>query len=272
MIKINFWMSFRIILDSREKHLAACLDELKISYESKTLDLGDIIITTDKEKHFGNSEVENAKMKLLKNDDCKESEKKPNSDSPITLVFERKRFTDLNSSMADGRYHEQKKRYLSLPKGTMFYILEDDDNRFEQLSYKKFIGMYVNTMLRDQIPVFICRSLAETANLLVKVKSAVEEFGIDYRDKLPTCGLDSSQIKKKRNSGKDVYLAQLTCFSGINRKKAEAIAELYPSMSDLIANLKNNSFKVRGIGPVLIKTLKDGLFFNSENKPKIVFE
>lgn len=265
-------MSFRIILDSRERHLATCLEGLKTSFESKTLDLGDIIITNNKGNHIENSDVENAKMKLLKSDDCKEPEQKSNSDTPITLVIERKRFTDLKASIADGRYHEQKSRYLRLPKGTMFYILEDDDNRFEQLSYQQFIGMYVNTILRDQIPVFICRSLEETANLLIKIKSAVEEFGIDYRDKIPTCGLDSSQIKKKRNSGKDVYLAQLTCFSGINRKKAETIAELYPSMSDLITHLQNNSFKVRGIGPVLIKTLKDGLFFNSENKPKIVFE
>lgn len=268
-------MSFRIILDSRERHLATCLQRMNMLLEEpQTLDLGDILITNSSEKlkNTGISETDKAAMKLLKEERI-ESENKSNSDSPtITLVIERKRFTDLKASLADGRYHEQKSRYLRLPKGTVFYILEDDDNHFEQLEYQKFLGMYVNTILRDQIPVFITRSLDETAKLLIKIKSAVEEFGIDYRDKIPTCGLESSQIKKKRNSGKDVYLAQLTCFSGINRKKAEAIAEIYPSMPDLILNLQNNSFKVRGIGPVLIKTLKDGLFFASENKTKIVFE
>jgi ERCC4-type nuclease len=265
-------MSFRIILDSREKHLITCLEAMKVAINSKTLDLGDIIITNSSENHPVNSEVECAKSKLLKGSDEDKKDSKQSSEGAITLVVERKRFTDLKASISDGRYHEQKSRYLRLPKGTMFYILEDDDNRFEQLDFQQFLGMYVHTILRDQIPVFITRSLEETAKLLIKMKAAVEEFGIDYRDKIPTCGLDSSQIKKKRNSGKDVYLAQLTCFSGINRKKAEAIAELYPSMPDLISHLKDNSFKVRGIGTVLIKTLKDGLFFETENKKKIVFE
>jgi len=268
-------MPFRLILDSREQHLATCLQGLKIKFEPpKTLDLGDILITNSSETTHApdNSEVNKSKMKLLK-EEKKEPENNSTSKSQqITLVIERKRFTDLKASISDGRYHEQKGRYLQLPKGTVFYILEDDDPRFEKLGYQQFLGMYVNTILRDQIPVFITRSLEETAYLLVKIKSTVEEFGLDYRDKIPTCGLDSSQIKKKRNYGKDVYLAQLTCFSGINRKKAEAIAEIYPSMSDLMSSLQNDSFKVKGVGKVLIETLKDGLFFTPESKPKIVFE
>lgn len=265
-------MSFRVILDLRERHLATCLESLKVPFDSKILDLGDIIITNNSEisKKSDVSEAEKSKMKLLK-EDIEENKLESNS-SPITIVIERKRFTDLKASLADGRYHEQKSRYLRLPKGTVFYILEDDDNRFEQLNYQQFIGMYVNTMLRDQIPVFISRSLEETARILMKIRDAVQEFGIDYRDKIPTCGLEDSQIKKKRNSGRDVYLAHLTCFSGINKKKAESIARHYPSMSDLISSLQNNSFKVKGVGPVLIKNLKDGLFFKTESKAKIVFE
>lgn len=268
-------MSFRIILDSRERHLITCLQRLNVIVEEpRTLDLGDILITNGadnvKDVKDVDDQTRKAASKLLK-EDVKLDNKSESEVTPITLVIERKRFTDLKASLADGRYHEQKSRYLRLPKGTVFYILEDDDNKFEQLGYQQFIGMYVNTILRDQIPVFITRSLEETAKLLVKIKTSVEEFGLDYRDKIPTCGLDSSQIKKKRNSGKDVYLAQLTCFSGINRKKAESIAEIYHSMSDLISSLRDNSFKVRGVGPVLIKTLKDGLFFN-ENKAKIVFK
>lgn len=251
-------MAFRIILDMRERHLAENLQALKVSFELRTLDLGDIIITNDPHSpSISNTETNNAASRLL---GSSKNEEKIEPGDAITLVIERKSFTDLKASLSDGRYHEQKSRYLQLPRGTIFYILEDNDPRYEQLDQKQFLGMYIHTMIRDQIGVFLTRSLEETAKTLIKIRDTIEEFGLNYRDKVPICKLNESQIKKKKAYGKDVYIQHLCCFPGINKTKAQNIASVYPSMIELIESLKHEQFKVKGIGKKLIAGIKDGIF------------
>ena len=273
-------MPFRIILDERERHLALALRGRNVAFELRTLDLGDILITNAPlSSVIADPDVSSAASRLLggSNVGGSKDEEKITAEPPITLVIERKSFTDLRGSLADGRYHNQKSRYLQLPRGTVFYLLEDNDPRFEKLDHAQFLGMYVHTVVRDQMGVFLTRSLDETAQFLIKLKATVEEFGLDYRDRIPSCGLEATQIKKKKIVGKDVYLQQLACFPGINKAKADLIAALYPSMSQLIQALRDGSFKVKGVGPVLTTGMKEGLFCSEGStpdrlKPQVVFQ
>lgn len=273
-------MSFGFILDTREHHITKIFKDRSIPFPTPKpqLDLGDILITNCKTR--GNSDnklledkssinVRAAASKLLGSKEVIE-EKIETDSSPITLVIERKTFTDLKASMADGRYHEQKSRYLQLPKGTVFYILEDNDPQFKSLDYSAYLGMYTHTIMRDGITVFVTRSMEETVDLLLKIKETVEKFGLNYIDKNP-CTVQTTQIKKKKAKGKEVYIQQLQCFPGISKTKASSIAERYECMSDLMSALNDESFKVKGIGPVLITGMKDGLFPQSK-KSKLVFD
>jgi ERCC4-type nuclease len=274
-------MSFGFILDTREHHITKIFKERSINFpEPKPqLDLGDILITncntgaTSSTKLLEDKSVRATANKLLgSKKEIVEEKIDNNTDSnPITLVIERKTFTDLKASMADGRYHEQKSRYLQLPKGTMFYILEDNDPQFKSLDYSAYLGMYTHTIMRDGITVFVTRSMEETVDLLLKMKETVEEFGLNYIDKNP-CTVQTTQIKKKKAKGKEVYIQQLQCFPGISKTKASSIADKYECMSDLMSALKNESFKVKGVGPVLIAGMKDGLFPQLSKKSKLVFD
>lgn len=226
-------MSVQLVFDTRETKLINLFGEMGVKFEIKQLDLGDILVV-----YNVNSLGETS-----------------------TIIIERKTFTDLQASLKDGRYHEQKSRYLSLPKGSVIYILENNDPKFETLGKKQFWGMYIHTIIRDSISVFLSSSLEETGNIIKGIMETIEKFGWGGK-----CSLKDSQVKKKKIEKDNVYLAQLCCFPGISSSKAKLIADVYPNLTDLINVIHNNKFKVKGIGPKILEKIKDGLKLTKTNK------
>ena len=114
--------NLEIIIDSREQKLyediiSRDLDVYtdKINIQYKTIDLGDIHI--------------------IYND--------------IVLIFERKTISDLQSSIQDGRYREQKSRMLANYKPEILSYIIEGDNILSTRSYNKskmLQGAYINTM------------------------------------------------------------------------------------------------------------------------------
>jgi ERCC4-type nuclease len=218
-------MQVSFILDTREHKLRKIFDENKIKYSVKQLDLGDIII-----------EIENDTGKYY-------------------IIIERKSYTDLKASLTDGRYRDQKSRYLQLGRDQVYYILENNDPEFSTLNKEAYYGMYIHTIIRDKIGVILSNSIQETFILLLKMAETFEKFGFNTETKME----ENTQIKKKKAVGIDVYKNQLCCISGISIKKANEIVKKYDTMEKLIFSIKNNTFEIKGFGKVLIKNIKEGL-------------
>jgi len=254
-------MPTKIVLDKREKGLIALFERDRADHETKQLDLGDVQILYSKEPFkTANFQATEAARKLLRtvsstSEHAIDDEEKAEDACPI--LIERKSFTDLKASMADGRYHEQKSRYKQLPHGSVYYILENNDPKYEQLGWKQYLGAYVHTVVRDDIPVLLTGSIEETYKMIVKISEAIDEFGIVPGS--TKVSAEASQIKKKKLSGKEVYKQQLCCFPGISSGKADAIAAVYPTITKLIDAISSGGFRVKGVGPVLVTKIKDGL-------------
>lgn len=254
-------MPTKIVIDKRERALITVFEQQSAEHETKQLDLGDIQILHSKGSLTEAKEVteSQAARKLLRTGDTskEESIEGENKTEVYSILIERKTFTDLKASMTDGRYHEQKSRYKQLPQGSVYYILENNDPDYEQLGWKQYMGAYIHTIMRDSIPVIITSSIDETYKIIIKMSQTLEEFGPSPNNKLaPT---EASQIKKKKVTGKDVYKQQLCCFPGISSGKAESIASAYPTITKLTEAIRSGTFKVKGIGPVLVAKIKDGL-------------
>jgi ERCC4-type nuclease len=252
-------MPIKYILDNRENRLRECFKSNKILFEEKQLDLGDIAILYSKSE-INNSNISDNANRLLKRQNTKD-EKIENNDPVYTILIERKSFTDLHSSISDGRYRDQKSRYIKLPKGSCYYILENNDPEFKTLDKKQYLGVYIHTILRDQIPVLITNGLIETFNFIIKMGETLEEFGFNGIDAQV---LEQTQIKKKKAKGKEVYKQQICCIPGISSKKADLIVAQYPNIISLIDSIKNDKFKVKGIGKVLIQNIKDSLLLSDK--------
>ena len=186
------------------------------------------------------------------------------------LIIERKSIRDLEASILDGRYREQRGRILAYcqEKNTRpMYILEGQlssgTGRLQKSAITKFINRLV---LHYQIPILQNNSTQETAEL---VKALVEQWATEdpqksIRKKTDQVRVtDGIHIQKKANAldHKTFAISCLAQCPGVSVKMAEAIITEFGTLADVmnaepeqIAQVKVGTRKV---GPVVSKRLND---------------
>ena len=193
-----------IKIDTREKSLIETFKEyysdIQICVEQ--LDIGDILIT---------------------NDFC-------------NILIERKTICDALASIKDGRWKNQKQRILD-NYDKCLYIIENDDifNNDRRLS-----SAYINTLLRDRIPIIFTNSVSNTAKLIKliydKLKENPSRFVLEQTTYVNTV---KTKTKKIENiDKKNCFILQLCQIPMINQKIATKIAEEHSSMKDFIKTLE----------------------------------
>ena len=94
----------------------------------------------------------------------------------IFFIFERKTTGDLQSSIQDGRYKEQKTRMLAnYTQKQISYIIEGDDVLSSKTYNKSRMlqGAYLHTMFRDNIRVLYTKNTNETATLILTISTRI---------------------------------------------------------------------------------------------------
>jgi ERCC4-type nuclease len=171
----------------------------------------------------------------------------------LTHIFERKTLQDLQSSIKDGRYKEQKARLLSnTSQKFITYIIEGDNilssSTYE--SYKPMIqGAYLHTLFRDNIRILYTKNIVETATLILLISTKIldrpEKFMYEEYtgDK---CYTDFVKLKKKKMDNidtKSCFIMQLSQIPMISNVIAKNICAKYSSMRALIRSLDNDEFE-----------------------------
>ena len=184
------------------------------------------------------------------------------------LVIERKSIRDLEASILDGRYREQRGRILAFcqeNKGQPMYIIEgawsSNTGRLQKKALMKFINRLV---FHYQIPVIQTTSLHETAEL---VKALVEQWKDDPKSLQRTTELvkvtDGIHVQKKANScdHKNFAISCLAQCPGVSVKMAEAIMVAFETLPDVInadeAQIAAVKVGTRKVGPVVAKRLSN---------------
>lgn len=196
-------MAVRIRVDSREHRIHEFLDGLE-NCSIEQLDIGDIII-----EH-----------------------------NDFSLVFERKTYDDLISSVNDGRYREQKQRMLSAsPPRFCSYILEGSCDQSSSI----YTGMVINTIFRDNMNIIWSRNPCETANWIRKIANKARDHPEYFTENTqPQSYIACVKTKTKKSSNIDkqtCYILQLCQIPGVSHKIATEIAKIYSSIPDLISAL-----------------------------------
>lgn len=154
-------------------------------YESINLELGDIIF---------NLHIDNIKEANL------------NNNKNFEIIIERKKISDLLSSIKDGRYKDQKNRvteYLSQPNvnGVFYYLIEGIGS--EILDDKKKIAMYhgslISILMRDNIGILFTSSIEETNILLEKLYSRIKKNPSNFINIKSRCNLIKNKVNKVIN-------------------------------------------------------------------------
>lgn len=189
----------KVIIDDRERELMKDIGD-SFSYESKRLDLGDIHI-------------------------CHPLQERP------MCIIERKSMSDLEASITDGRYREQKGR-LASSGVPVIYIIEDGSIKKHKEPMVK--GAILNTQVRDRIPIIMSKGVAHTAALIGQLKRKEIEYFDNKGVHIMETYTPLKSKKSKNASTDDIYVQQLTLINGISKQMAEDIRGEYPSMKKLI--------------------------------------
>lgn len=181
----------------------------------------------------------------------------------IKLIFERKTFNDLFSSIKDGRYKEQKLRMINNYDITnCTYIIEQNPIN----STDKYVieSSIIHSMYRDKIRFICVNSINETADWILKIATRVLKNPQNFNNENVASSkyIECTKIKSKKidNIDKNVcYLLQLSQIPGISYIIAEEIAKIYPTMKDFYN------------GDLTIDKLKN-ISMIGEKKAKIIYE
>ena len=175
----------------------------------------------------------------------------------VVCVIERKTLADLDQSIKDGRYRDQKKRMLdTYPRSSVIYIIEGSAfsasasasgsqgfgfGRF-QPDHDRTRGAILNSMLRDDLKVYCVENARDTA---VFLREALKRVAADPGKYTGTGGgierVSTTTIPcHKRNSQMtpETFAEQaLTLVPGVSSAIAARVVEAYGgSLKDIIAN------------------------------------
>lgn len=189
------------------------------------------------------------------------------------LVMERKTIRDLEASILDGRYREQRGRILAFchEQGAQpMYILEGSyrtaTGRLTPAAIKKIVNRLV---LHYQIPVIHTESVQDTAEWLGGI---LEQWKEDPTALQRTTELvkvsDGIHVQKKANAAdpRQFLLQCLVQCPGISVKMAEQLVAVFPSWEDLLsankAALQEVKVGARRVGPAVAQRLYDLLHYS----------
>jgi len=223
-------------LDTRESELITILTDITV----KALPVGDIWIGVNEE----------GKM------------------SEGGLIIERKSIRDLEASILDGRYREQRGRILAFceeNKTQPMYILEgslsSNTGRLQKSAIMKFIQRLV---LHYQIPVIQSSSVHETSELIQTLMEQWKEDPTRLRQTTERIKMtDGIHVQKKVNAAdpKQFAIACLAQCPGVSVKMSEALIVHFGSLKAImeapVKDIEAVKVGARKIGPAVSKRLHD---------------
>ena len=253
-------MRLELIIDCRERDLIEHVEKKGIPFSKKQLELGDVLF-------------------------LREGEEEP------VLIIERKSTVDLLSSIADGRYREQKCRMMNcgIPRNRILYLIEN------KTVVKKFFGKQgkncdktilsaqINTMWRDGLKVFQTTGIEGTVKFLKNISEKIEknpEWFTTSGDNGVTKSTDlqySTTLKKRKkdNITPDVwFINSLSIIPGVTEYTAIPIVNKYKNVSTFIReyllcedpeNMLKDIITLKGrkIGPVMSKRIYEYYMCNN---------
>lgn len=215
----------------------------------------------------------------------------------IACVIERKTIEDMASSINDGRYREQKARLLeNFQKPQIIYLIEGDLSQnnlsfeFNKVSKETIYSALVNLYLRDNFNVFISNGLKQTYEFMDYIGRKLEKQGLTFLKKNYTNEMSlfhNMKSSKKNVTPQLVYKLQLSSIPGISTSCANAIVQVYPTLTQFILafntldsderveKLKNiqattSTGKKRKIGIKVAQNIETYLFSPDKYDPSLI--
>lgn len=179
----------------------------------------------------------------------------------LPYIVERKRIDDLNASIIDGRFHEQKYRLKQSGITNLIYIIEDHEkNQKLTIPYSSLMQASINTLIQDDFSLKYTKShkdsmfyLSSLTRILIKTfkdknligckKEIIKETNVkllpsnisnNIYNLMEFEEFNKAASKCKVFKVNEMFIRQLLQLKGMSVDKALAIVEHYPTPRLLI--------------------------------------
>jgi ERCC4-type nuclease len=235
----------RLILDTREARLGACLTQIGVPFTVAPLDVGDLLIQT--------------------------------AEGDPLLIAERKSHADFAASNQDGRYREQRARLMAA-RGSgiaVLYILEGRWSPAETAVYGRTTEAQLKRLttrltLRYSMPIITSESIEDTSRWCRVLLAQLTEDPTVFQPESESAGVTAmsgftaalSLVKKGNKTPEGTATAMLGAVPGLGTKRVTAllaeksIAEIAAMDSSAISALVIGGKK---IGEKLATTIAEAL-------------
>ena len=227
-----------VTTDAAESPLATHLESLGVTVQRTRLDLGDVAIEANGKK----------------------------------LIVERKGWADWAASVQDGRYKEQKARFVGSGNEHEFlvYLIEGSlvpmEGATRGMSNRALNAAILKTQLRDNHHVIRSHDTRASAAIVQYLASVMEKDELSPSAS-NLVGAAGSAKKRKRDNLADPHVLRIEALAvvpGMSHAKAEAVLAQWPTLGALasvtnVADVANVSCGSRRIGKVVAERLI-GLF------------
>ena len=180
------------------------------------------------------------------------------------VMVERKTVADLEASLLDGRYREQRTRllaYAAEKQAKALYIIEGEMDRIgAKKSEQELRQILHRLMLRYGVAVIHTYSAKETAQILQILQKQITEDSQVFKAETLSY-TDVQHVTKKANKADphNFYCALLQGCPGVSAKIAQTIATQVPTLSQLFTTSAEDIAKMkvgaRAIGPAVANRL-----------------
>jgi crossover junction endonuclease MUS81 len=212
-------MNYIIKIDNREKDIISILQNKGYNFELENLDLGDFQFLDF------------------------------NSKEPI-IIIERKTYSDLNASIKDGRYKEQKERLLYSVKKSVrkIILLEGSESDKICISKKILDGVIINTLMRDNIHIYETKNKEATVEFLENIMLQLPKYYEDIQkeivqgeEKVFMNEFNCKTVKKENLTPQTCFRNMFNQIPGVSNSIAGVLCDKYKNMENFIFELKRTS-------------------------------
>ena len=193
---------------------------------------------------------------------------------PGGIVLERKAIADMESSMSDGRYREQRTRLQAFAQENgchIAYVFEGSLNRSYRFSKEVMMKWLVRLPFVHKIPYFQTVNTEDTALLVNILSDSWKKDEQDFREGKVTSYTTTIRNHTKGEQRDDPHIfacSVLSCCKGISPATAEAILKQKTTLEAVMAASEDELAKIqvsekRKLGPAIAKKLYGLLHYKS---------
>lgn len=228
-IEIVLILDYREIKKEKQRNIYKQLKNKKVKCEKRVLEIGDFMWIA----RYKNNEKEREREYI------------------VNYIVERKKIPDLQASIIDGRYKDQKFRLKKSGIQNIIYLIEgkvneknnnDDYTSNNNNNYDSVETAMYNTQIQDNFIIQNTNNEEETVQYLYNLTNVIIDISKSDVQKIITKQeyeeFNSNMSKSKNLSVRDIFAKQMIQFSGCTPEKASSVVSVYKTPISLITEVK----------------------------------